>query len=300
MKTLRDALRSEELTLTAELALHPRQSPADIIEQARILAEATTAIQIPDHRHLRPHMSNIAVAALLLQHGLDPVVQLNCRDRNRVALQSDVLGAQALGANNLLLIRGADFPADHRPRCTGVFDVGAIDLIATAASIRDEEVFTGSKPAGAPDLYLGAIATVFDPASAWEPEKLISKADAGAQFIQLQLCLDLKVLRAYMARIVATKLTWRLQFLAALAVFGSAEEARQLRNDRPDSLIPSALVKRLERAADPAAEGIEIAAALLREIAATPGIAGVTLFTTGDPSSITAAIDASGIRPEGD
>lgn len=298
MNTLRNALRSEDITLTAELALSPRQSSANIVQQAKILAEATDAIQIPDHRFARPHVSNVAVAALLLQNGLQPIVHMNCRDRNRVALQSDILGARALGANNLLLLRGTSFSEQHTPRSTGVFDVGAIDLLATAASIRDETVFALAAPNGAPKLYLGAVATVFDPASSWEPEKLTSKADAGAQFIQLQVCMDPGVLHAYMARIVAAKLTWRLQFLGSIAVFGSAEEARQLREERPDSIIPASVVKRLEEATDPASEGIVIAAELLREIAAIPGIAGITLATMADPASIPAAIRESGIRSD--
>jgi methylenetetrahydrofolate reductase (NADPH) len=296
LKTLRDALRSEELTLTAELALGPQQNSEEMLEQARTLAAAVDAVQIPDHRHARPHMSNIAVAALLLQQGIDPVVQMNCRDRNRVALQSDILGAQALGANNLLLLRGSKFPEDHRPKSTGVFDVGAIDLIATAAAIRDGEVFADTKSAGAPDLYLGTIATAFNPADNWEPEKLTSKADAGAQFIQLQVCFDTELLRAYMAKIVASKLTWRLQTLVGLAVFPSAEAARELRQVRPDSVIPPALVKRLAQAADPEAEGVQICAEMLHEIAAIPGLSGVTLVTPGEAATIPAAIHASEIR----
>lgn len=300
MKTLREALRSEELTLTAELSLTPRTSAAQVIAQAETLAKATDAIQIPDHRHARPHLSNIAAAALLLQNGMDPVIQMNSRDRNRVALQSDILGARALGASNLLLMRGSNFPEDHRPRSTGVFDVGAIDLIATAASIRDGEVFADSKASGARKLYLGTVATAFNPADGWEPEKLTSKADAGAQFIQLQLCFDMDLLRAYIARIVAAKLTWRFQVLAGLAVLPSAEAARELRSARPDSVIPSALVMRLEQAADPEAEGVLICAELLREVADIPGLAGVTLVTPGEPECIPQAIHDSGVRPESD
>lgn len=291
-------MRSEELTLTAELSLTPRTSAKQVVEQAKTLAEATDAIQIPDHRHARPHLSNIAVAALLLQNGMDPVVHMNCRDRNRVALQSDLLGAQGLGVNNLLLSRGTNFPDDHRPRSTGVFDIGVIDLIATAASIRDGEVFATAQPPEAQDLYLGTVATAFNPADGWEPEKLTSKADAGAQFIQLQLCLNMELLRAYMARIVASKLTWRFQTLVGLAVLPSANAARELRKARPDSVIPSAVVERLEQATDPEAEGVQIAAELLQEIVQIPGLAGVNLVTPGEPESIPAAIRTSGVRPK--
>ena len=178
LKTLREALQSKELTLTAELTLGPRDGPEAVIQQARSLAEYTDAVQIPDHRHARPHLSNIAVAALLLGRS---GIAYEGRDRNRLAMQSDVIGARALGATNLLLLRGSNFPEGHRPVSTGVFDMGAIDFLATAAAIRDGDVFPGTAPAGAPDLYLGTVATAFPPSESWEPEKLASKADAGAQ-----------------------------------------------------------------------------------------------------------------------
>lgn len=296
MRTLCDALRSEELTLTAELSLGPRDGPAEILGQARTLAARTDAVQVPDHRHFRPHMSALAVAALLLAEGVDPVMHMNCRDRNRVALQSDIVGARALGVRNLLIQRGAAYPAGHRPKTSSVFDLGAIDLIAVAATIREGDAFPGTAPADGADLYIGTIATAFNAADDWEPEKLTSKADAGAQFIQLQLCSDIGLLRDYAARIVDARLTWRMQFLAGLAVLPSADAARELRTARPDSAIPAAVVRRIEAAADPQAEGVAVAAEQLREIAGIPGISGVTLVTPGDPALIAATIEASGLR----
>jgi methylenetetrahydrofolate reductase (NADPH) len=296
LKTLREALRSEAVTLTAELDLGPRHGPALIVDQAKALAAQVDAIQIPDHRYFRPHLSNVSVAALLLREGIDPVMQMNCRDRNRVALQSDIVGARALGVNNLLLMRGAAFPPDHRPKTSSIFDVGAIDLIATAATIREGDAFPGTAPEGAPELYIGTVATAFNPAEGWTPEKLTSKADAGAQFIQLQLCHDAELLRDYAAHIVESRLTWRLQILAGLAVLPSATAARELRKARPDSIIPADIVKRIEAAADQQAEGIAVAAEQLQQIAGIPGISGVTLMTPGDPALISSAIEASGLR----
>jgi methylenetetrahydrofolate reductase (NADPH) len=253
-------------------------------------------VQVPDHRHFRPHISNVAVGALLVGEGIEPIMQVNCRDRNRVALQSDIVGARALGVNNLLIARGAAYPADHRPKTTSVFDLGAIDLIAVAATIRNGDAFPGTAPEGAPDLYVGTVATAFNPTQNWEPEKLKSKADAGAQFIQLQLCNDIGLLGQYAASIVESKLTWRLQFLVGLPVLPSAEAARALRKERPDSAIRSEVVKRIEAANDQEAEGVAVAAEQLQAIAGIPGISGVTLMTPGDPSLIPAAIDASGLR----
>lgn len=276
----------------------PGQNAPAILEQARILAEATDAIQVPDHRHALPHMSNIAVAAHLLQNGMDPVIHMNCRDRNRIAVQSDLLGAQSLGVSNLLLMRGRELPADHRPPSTSVFDLGAIDLIATATAIDNDDALAGGQLPNAPGFYIGTVATVFLPESDWAPEKLLAKADAGAQFVQLQLCFDMRVLREYVQRLVGAKLTWRFQVLAGLAVLPSADAARLLRKNLPDSVIPAATVRRLEKAKDPAAEGVRICAELLQELAEIPGIAGANLLTIGDPASIPAAIRASRLRPD--
>jgi methylenetetrahydrofolate reductase (NADPH) len=300
LKKLREALQSDEFTLTAELSLAPRQNADSVIAQARIIGQATDALQIPDHRHARPHMSNIAVAAHLIRNGMDPVIHMNCRDRNRIAMQSDLLGAQSLGVSNLLFRRGSPLPDDHQPRSTGVFDLGAIDLIATAAAIRDGEALPGGQLPDADDFYIGTVATVFDPPDRWMPEKLISKADAGAQFIQLQLCFDPDVLRAYMKYLVSAKLTWRCQVLVGLATLPSADAARDLRKSLPDSIIPASVVKRLEQAEDPEKVGVDICAELLREVAGIPGVAGANLMTPGAPETISAAIIASGLRANSD
>ena len=125
---------------------------------------------------------------------------------------------------------------------------------------------------------------------------LIEKANAGAQFIQMQQCLDMNVLRKYMARLVAAKLMWRFNVLVGVAVFPSADAARKLRKMQPDSLIPSPLVKRLAQAKDPESAGVQICAELLRELAEIPGVSGACVMTPGDPATITAAIEASGLR----
>ena len=298
LKTLREAVRGRDFTLTAELRLVPGMNAVAMLDQARILAAAVDAVQVPDHPHARPHMSNMAVAGLLVQNGMDPVLHMNCRDRNRIALQSNILGGQALGISNLLLVRGADLPPDHRPKSTNVFDLGAIDLIATAAAIRDGEALAGGQLPGALDFYLGAVATAFKPSAAWSPEKLIAKAEAGAQFIQMQLCFDMDLLREYMASLVAAKLMWKFHVLVSMAPLPSADAARRVKEELPDSIIPDKVIERLEQATDPEQEGVRVCAELLQELAEIPGVSGANLITPGDPATIGAAISASGIRPD--
>ena len=296
MSNLRAAFRSQDFSLTGELELSPGMSTDDLLRQARELSDVTDAIQIPDHQHALPHMSNIAVAAHLLQNDVEPIVHLNCRDRNRIAIQSDLLGARSLGVSNFMLIRGAALPPDHRPRSTSVFDMSAIDLLATATAIGEGQVLTGGREIGDAGFYLGTAATAFHPKDSWQPEKLMAKADAGAHFVQLQICMDVELLRAYMAKLIEAKLTWRLQVLVSIPVLPSAGVARKLRELRPATIIPSTLVKRLEKASDPEQEGVLVAAELLNSLAGVPGISGANVSTPGDPSTCVAAIRESGVR----
>ena len=298
MKTFREALQSQALTLTAELTLTPMMNAPDIIAQARNLAAVTDAIQVPDHRYALPHISNIATAAHLIQAGIDPILHMNCRDRSRIALQSDLLSAHSFGISNLLILRGGKLPPDHLPKSTSIYDYRAIDLIRSAAAIRDGDVFTGEKIPDTRDFYVGAVGTAFNPGKSWEPEQLTVKADAGAQFVQLQICLKPKVLREYMTRLIAAKLTWRYQVLVSIPVLPSAEHARLLRKSLKDSIIPREIVKRIEQASDPELEGVLVCAEQIAALADVPGISGATLMTPGDPELIPAAIQAAGARPE--
>ena len=274
----------------------PDQNADDLVAEAQRLSTAVDAIQIPDNSHGSPNISGIAAAALLIGNGMNPVVHMNCRDRNRVALQSDLIGAQALGVSNVLLMRGSSFPAEHLPRTSNVFDLGATDFIRIASTIRDSELLAGGQLRGAPKLCIGAAATAFKPVVDWEPKKLDKKVDAGAQFIQLQVCMDVDTIKQYAARLVDAKLTWRVMIVAGLAVFPSADAAREMKKLRPDSIIPPDVIRRLEAADDPQTEGIRICADMLAELADVPGIAGANLMTSGDADSVAAAVHAADIK----
>jgi len=148
----------------------------------------------------------------------------------------------------------------------------------------------------ASDFLIGANAEVFSPEADWTPKNLIRKCDAGASFVQNQICFDMAVVRKYMARIVASKLTHRTTFIMALSPLPSAEVARWVRENVKGALVPESVINRMERASDPEHEGIEICAELLRELATIPGVSGANLLTLGKLESIPAAVEASGLR----
>ncbi len=290
--TFKDSLKTKEFVVTAHVNL-PRAPDADsLIRQGEILRPAVDAVQLTDNPGAKVHMAALAAAALLLQQGIDPVVHITCRDRNRIALQSDLIGAAALGVTSVLLMRGDRIPDYMKPKVRSVFNIEAKELMAFVQELKDAETVPLVS-----DFLVGATATIFDPDAEWMPGNLISKCDAGANFVQTQLCFDMDVVRNYMARMVASKLTHKLNFIMALSPLPSADLAYWMRDNVKGALIPESIIERLEQASDPESEGIEICAEMLRELATIPGVSGANLLTLGNLETIPAAIDASGVRP---
>ena len=289
--SLCDALDSGNFVVTAQMHLPQTADSGEIAQQAEILGKHVDAVQLTDNPGAKVHMSGLAAAALLIPMGLDPVVHFNCRDRNRIALQGDLLGAVAIGVTSILVSRGREIPGAEKFRIKNVFDTPAKDLMAYVRKLRQEESnFVSS------DFRVGATSVVFNPESDWTPQSLSEKCDAGANFVQSQLCFDLDILRNYMARIVAARLTHRSKFLIALSPLPSVEVACWMRENIKGAVIPDSILNRMYAATDPEREGIEICAELMREASKIPGIAGVNLLTLGSLSAIPEAIALSGLR----
>ena len=263
-----------------------------IIRQGEILRPAVDAVQLTDNPGAQAQIPSLAAAALLLQQGIDPIVHMACRDRNRIALQSDFIGAAALGVTSVLLMRGDEIPKSIKAKVRNVFDTNPKELMAFIQDLKDAETVPLVS-----DFLVGAVATLFDPEADWVPDRVIAKCDAGANFVQTQICFDIGVLRNYMARMVASKLTHRLRFIMALSPLPSADVAHWMRDNVKGALVPESIIERMERASDPECEGIEICAELLRKLATIPGVSGANLLTLGKLESIPAAIDLSGVRP---
>jgi len=284
LHTFRHALRTQDFTLTAELALDAHSDRESIVAQAKALVADVDAVQVTDSPGERVHLSSLAAAAILLDAGIDPVLHLHCRDRNRISLRSELLGAAALGVSSLLLMRGRELPEDFRPRIKQVYDWGGRRLIASASALEEA------------DFMIGSIATAFKPDREWKPGKLASKLDAGARFIQTQLCFDIDLLRHYMSRLVAEKITRRANVLIGLAPLPSAGSAHWLGKHLRGAVVPAKVVKRLRQATDPEQEGIDICAELLQQVADIPGVSGANLHCLVEPERIVEAVKLSGVR----
>ena len=285
LKTFRDVMRDSDFVVTAQLPLAPGTTAADIRSFAGILQSAVHAIQISDNVSTQPHISPLAAASLALQAGIDPIVQMSCRDRNRIALQSDLMGAAALGVTSLILTRGEKLPAAHKQKIKGVFDIGAQRLLATAQAISANE-----RLIAAPGFFLGSNTTVIDPPDGWATDGIGRKARAGSKFLQTQPCLHVPILKKYMAALVARKVLERLSVIVQVPFLQSPDMLRELQAARRPLLIPRDLASRLEKAGHFAAEAGAICVEVLQALAAIPGVSGVNLVHRGDPAAVASAI----------
>ena len=286
--------------LTAEVTPPVSGSAEALLARARPLAACVDAVNVTDGASARVHMSSLAAAALLAADGIEPVLQLTCRDRNRIALQSDLLGASALGARNLLILRGDDPTAGDQPEAKPVFDLDSAELVRAAARMRDEAALpTGRKIDSPPRFFIGAADTPTDPPPGWRPDALRRKLRAGAQFVQTQLCFDAALIRRWAARLAEHGLTDRLHVLVGIGPLTSARSARWMREKLWGVTVPDRVIARMDEARDPRAEGIAICAELLRGLAETPGVAGAHLMVPGDPRGIPEAVAAAGLARGG-
>ena len=258
--------------------------------QADILRDHVDAILVTDNQFGRIHMSPLVAASILINAGVDPIVQLASRNRNRLALISDLIGAAAMGVTSLLLVRGHHAPKEFKPRPAPVRDVNAAELIRIASTVNQAHGISHSS-----DFYIGGLVTPHRPKKNWKGKLLTNKIDAGAGFLQAHICMDIEVLKTFMKRLVDNGIVRRTRIIGATAILGSAEDARWLRENRPNVLIPDSVVDRLEQASDPRQEGIRICTEFLQAMRDIPGISGANIMAARDLATIPEAIDAAGL-----
>ncbi len=225
--------------------------------------------------------------------GIDPILQITCRDKNRLALQSELMGAAALGIRNLLLLTGDDPKAGDQPDTKPVFDIDSRALIETARRLRDEGTLpTGRKVGGKAAFFLGAADLPIDPPSDWQPNALAGKVKSGAQFVQTQFCMDAGIVRRYVGRLAQAGLTRTLAILIGVNPLRSAKSAQWMKSHLFGTIIPDALIKRMEDSANPEREGVRICAELIGELSTIPGISGVHIMAPGNDAAIPEVIAA--------
>ncbi len=284
---LEQTLRARRFAITTELTPPVSFNPDDLLEKARPLKGLADAVNVTDGASARAHMSALAAAALLAREGIEPILQLTCRDRNRIALQADLMGAAALGIHNLLLLTGDDPKAGDQPDTKPVFDVDSTALTAMARAMRDQgELPTGRKIAGQASFFLAppTCRSTRRPAGsrASSPARsrpAHSSRKPSSAWIQ-------GVVARYAQRLAANDTTRALHLLIGIAPLRSAKSARWMKEQLYGTIIPDEMVERLERAADPAAEGARICVELIETLATIPGVAGVHIMAPANEAVV--------------
>jgi methylenetetrahydrofolate reductase (NADPH) len=289
-------LRAGAFAITAELAPPDSADPEEVYKRARVFDGYVDAINATDGSGANCHMSSMAVCALLTRVGYAPVMQISCRDKNRIAIQGDILGGAAMGVCNMLCLTGDGVQAGDHPQAKAVFDLDSVSLLGIARGLRDDHHFeSGRKVTFAPRVFFGAAENPSVPPVEHRMRRLAKKVAAGAQFIQTQYCYDMDLLRAFMKGVEDAGLLDKVFILIGVGPLRSAKAADWMRTNVPGIHIPDAIVNRLKGAQDQAREGRDLCVDLIQEARSIKGVAGVHVMAYRQEESVAEVIDRSGV-----
>jgi methylenetetrahydrofolate reductase (NADPH) len=293
---LEQVLRAGHFAVTTELAPPDSSNPDNVYAQAQVFDGYVDAMNATDASGANCHMSSVAMCALLSRVGYETVMQISCRDRNRIAIQGDVLGGASLGINNILCLTGDGVQVGDHPEAKPVFDLDSMSLLETVAMLRDKSEFrSGRKISGPPQVFLGAAENPFAPPYDFRPHRMAKKIAAGAQFIQTQYCFDIQRFKEFMARSRDLGLLERCFILPGVGPMASARTADWIRNNVPGIHIPDAVIKRLEGAKDQKSEGRQICIELIQKLREIEGVSGVHVMAYRQEASVAEIIQKSGV-----
>jgi 5,10-methylenetetrahydrofolate reductase len=301
---LERVLSAGHFAVTAEVGPPRGPDPEDVRKKAKLVCGVADAYNVTDNQTAVVRMSSIAGAKILLDEGLEPVMQMTCRDRNRIALQSDLLGAWALGIRNCLCLSG-----DHQkaggggklkghPGCKNVYDVDSIQLLAILRDLRDHAVQEGGdsiEPAA--PFFIGAAWTPLAPPEDFRLLRLAKKVAAGADFIQTQAVYDLDRFAQAARKAAEMGLTERVAILAGVIVPRSAGMLRYMNANVPGVEVPEDLIRRMKSAANARQEGIDISVELIDALRQMPGIRGVHLQAIESEELLPEVVERAGLLP---
>src|SRR2546428_1232408 len=293
-------LRQGHFAVTAELSSSNSADPEATWGRAEVLSGSVDAINCTDNTGAHVHMSSLAAAHLLVEKGFEPIMQLTVRDRNRLALQADLLGAAALSIHNLLLMSGDDVTAGDHPEASRIYDIDSMQLVEVAAGMRDRGTYlSGRKLEQSPAFFIGAVEDPFAPPLEFRPLRLQKKVRAGADFIQTQLVFDVPLFTRFMSMVGDLGQRDKVFIIPSIGIPRSARGARFMREKVPGLHVPDAIVDRLEKTppARQSQEGVQIAVELVKAVREIPGVAGVHLIGIKWEEGVVQVAEAAGLLP---
>jgi 5,10-methylenetetrahydrofolate reductase len=295
---LEKVLESGRFAVTAEAGPPKGTSAAVMQRKAEALRYCCDAANVTDNQTAIVRMSSLAGCVLMKQQGLDPVMQIVCRDRNRIAIQSDVLGAVALGIGNILCLSGDHQSFGNHPTAKNVFDIDSIQLIAALKAMRDEKKFLcGEDISGEVPIFIGAAANPYADPFEFRVARLAKKVKAGAEFIQTQAVYDIDKFAKWMEMVVDKGLDEKTHILAGVIPIKSAGMARYMRDYVSGVTVPDEVVTRMEQAKDAKAEGAKLAVEIIERVKEIPGIHGVHIMAVGWEDIVPEIVEQAGLLP---
>ncbi|MGC8657531.1 MAG: methylenetetrahydrofolate reductase [Desulfomonilaceae bacterium] len=297
---LEKVLKSGQFAVTGECG-PPRGADAEVIrKKCRLLKDKADAFNITDNQTAVVRMSSISSAVIMMQEGMEPVMQMVCRDRNRIAIQSDILGGAALGIKNMLCLSGDHQKFGDHPQAKNVFDLDSIQLISAVKTMRDDGKFIGGEEIkGAPSLFIGAAANPFADPFEIRAARLAKKVAAGVDFIQTQCIFNLKKFEEWMKQVVDMGLHEKVYILGGVTPFKSFGMARYMANNVPGMDVPEELLQRMKNTPKEkqAEEGITIAVETIKTLQSMKGIAGVHIMAIEWEEKVGEIAEKAGLLP---
>lgn len=292
---LKAAIDSGKFFVTAEITPKLTADADVLLRQAEPLRGRVVAVNVTDGAGARVTMSSLAASALLQRNGIEPILQMTCRDRNRIAISADLIGAAALGIENILVLTGDNPGAGDEPDAKGVFDFQANDIIALARQMSEQgTIGSGRELSHRPNFIVGGVDAPFDPPADWRPGKLAARADLGMRFIQTQFCYEPAVTKRYVERLKQHGLLERVALIIGVGPIASLRSAKWMHENLFGVSIPDSVMQRLQNADDEAAEGHRICVELINNYREMSGVAGVHVMAPAQSAQrIADVIDAA-------
>jgi methylenetetrahydrofolate reductase (NADPH) len=295
---LEKILTSGKFAVTAEAGPPKGTSAAVIQRKAEMLRHCCDAVNITDNQTAIVRMSSLAGCVIAKQAGVEPVMQMVVRDRNRLALQSDILGAIALGIGNFLCLSGDHQKFGNHPQAKGVFDIDSIQLIQMMKQMRDEKKFlNGEEISGDVPMYIGAAANPFADPFEYRVKRLAKKVKAGVDFIQTQAVYDVPKFTRYMEQVCELGLDKQVHILAGVIPIRSLGMARYMRDYVSGVTVPDEIITRLEKAEKAKEEGVKIVLEIIEQLKEIPGVHGIHIMAVGWEDVVQELAQKAGLMP---
>ncbi len=296
---LERVLAAGKFAVTSELGPPQNADPEAIRKKAVHCLDKVDGVNITDNQTAIVRMSSIGAAGIAIRCGLEPIVQMVCRDRNRIAMQSDVLGAAALGVRNILLLSGDHQKFGNHPQAKNVYDLDSVQLIAMVKGMRDDKKFQSGDPIKEhePRLFLGCVENPFADPFEFRVTRLAKKVEAGADFCQTQCIFDIPRFERWMKGVVEAGLHKKIAILAGLTPVRSPKALKYMKTEVAGMSVPDEIIERMEKAKDPKEEGLNICVEMIKKVQGIEGVAGIHLMPIGWESITPVLVERAGLLP---